>query len=344
VRCFSTLSPCSSIVSRLLENFSFGLSSSLYVLFNRRPSVIYANTWPFIAAGLVSLVARLRKIPIVISVHDVYPESLVAQGRLLEGHWLLKWMHRIDGWIAQHAQAVVVISEQIFSIYRDQRKVLPDRLHIVYNWADEGSITPQMGANFIRLKYKIPEDAFLLVYGGNIGAAAGVETVIRAFGDLTDIHDLYLLVAGEGSNLVRCRKLAERTSPSQVIFHSPWPSGETSQVLRSANILVLPPNGRQSLVSVPSKFIYYMFAARPVIAMAMPGTDVANLIEKSGCGWIIEPDQPQALAEKVRLVKSLPEQELIRRGQAGRDYAMHNLTRSKNLPALIQIIEQVARV
>src|ERR1039458_5170759 len=82
VRCFSTTSRTASLISRLSENVSFGLSGGLAMAMLRRPDVIYANTWPIFASGIAALVARFRRIPIVVSVQDVYPESLFSLGRL----------------------------------------------------------------------------------------------------------------------------------------------------------------------------------------------------------------------------------------------------------------------
>ena len=57
IRCYSSLSPNSTMISRLLENITFGLFSSLAILFSKKPDVIYSNTWPIFAHGLTNLAA-----------------------------------------------------------------------------------------------------------------------------------------------------------------------------------------------------------------------------------------------------------------------------------------------
>jgi len=66
-----------------MENISFGMTSSIYLLFSKKPNVIYANTWPVFAMGLLVLIAKVRGIRVVQSVQDIYPESLISQGRIL---------------------------------------------------------------------------------------------------------------------------------------------------------------------------------------------------------------------------------------------------------------------
>ena len=60
IRCFTTLSSHSSILSRSLENITFGIASSLALLFGNKPNVIYADTWPIFAQVMAAwLLARL---------------------------------------------------------------------------------------------------------------------------------------------------------------------------------------------------------------------------------------------------------------------------------------------
>ena len=88
-------------------------------------------------------------------------------------------------------------------------------------------------------------------------------------------------------------------------------------ILGAADVLILPTRVRQSLVSVPSKLMSYMLAARPVIALALPQSDLAEVVERSGCGWIVEPDQPErlaALVSEVMLLRHLNGYIVDRRG------------------------------
>lgn len=343
VRCFSFLSPQSSVLGRLAENLSFGLTSAWQLFVSDKPNVVYVNTWPIVAAGLICLVARLRRIPTVISVQDVYPESLFSQNRfLLQSHLagLLRWMDRA---IARSSQDVIVISERFAQIYRDDRQVPAQNVHVVPNWVDEQQVVPDEGRAQLRAEVGVGEGEFLLVYGGNIGAAAGVEGVIEAMGCLPAASRPHFLIAGSGASLAACRSLASAVAPGAISFYTPWPAEKTSPVYAAADLLVLPTQGAQSLVSVPSKLIGYMLSARPIIAQAMSGSDLAGVIGEAGCGWVVEPNQPERLADAINSAMRLSPAALRERGQAGRVYALRHFTRTVCLPQVIAILEEAAR-
>jgi glycosyltransferase involved in cell wall biosynthesis len=343
IRCYATFSQDSSMSSRFMENITFGISGALAALFVRRPDVIYANTWPVFASALLALVARVRRIPLVVSIQDVYPESLVAQGRTAGDSVLARFLRSIDAFVAASAAALVVISDTFAEIYTKTRAIAGERIAVIPNWLSSQTVTLSAAAGAeLRARLGIPLDAPLAVYGGNIGVAAGVETLVQAMQHLPASANLHLLIAGDGSQLAECRLLAEQAPPGKVFFLSPWPAKETSAVLSAADILVLPTRGAQSLASVPSKLITYMLAAKPIVAQAVPGSELARTMDRAGCGFVVEPDSPEALARTLHLTAELPPQERADRAAAGRSYALQYMTTEANLPRLITVLESAA--
>lgn len=337
VHCLTAPSSKSTFTSRFVENIVFGISSSLYILLMPKVSVIHTNTWPIFATGLLSKVARLRRIPYVIHVDDLYPESMLSQKRLGNDHWMIKLMRNIDKWIARGAKHIIVISDSFAQVYQEDRKVPAEKITVIPNWVDSDlACVDQNESALIRQQFNIGGKEFLAAYGGNIGVGAGVDTLIKAS---AVIEDVQILIAGGGSELPLCQELADRIAPEKVHFYSPWPSEKTMAVYQSADVLVLTTHNEQSLASIPSKLIRYMLSARPIIAASLPGAELYSLITRSGCGWVIPPDDPDALAHAILEARHAGARELDHRGKAGREYALQNLTGENNLPKVIGIME-----
>ena len=342
VRCFTWISGRSTMWSRFLESFSFGLASGWVVLTARRPDVVYVNTWPIFSAGFMAFIARARGIPVVQSIQDIYPESLVSQGRITPNGVRDRGLRAVERRIAGSSAALVLPAPSFVEVYRQTRRLPEKKLHFVPNWFDRSSITvDDAKAGEFRSKLDIPPEATVILFGGNVGPGAGVETVIESFKFLQDIPSLYFVVAGDGSRLEACRRLAALADDQRIRFYSPWPAAETSPALAAADILILPTQGGQSSASIPSKLIAYMLAARPVLALSLPGSDLAAIIRTSGCGWVTPPDRPAVLAQKIREVLSQPTAGRRSRGSAGREYALANFTPEACLPKLAGIIGQV---
>ena len=342
-RCFNTVSAKSTILSRLAENLSFGVSAGLKLLVDSRPDVIYSNTWPIFASGIVAFIARLRRIPLVLSIQDVYPESLVSQRRI-GGKGALHWfLRQCDRLISHAAREVVVISSGFRRLYEANRGVDPDRVHLIPNWNDDSLFDPvPSAACLFRRKLNIPEEAFVVVCAGNIGVACYAEILVQALASLRDRRQIYLVIAGDGARLDACRSEIDRSNLDRAVIHSPWKIEDTGAVLQMADVLALPTRGEQSLASIPSKLIGYLLSARPVIAGVLPESDTARTIVEAGAGWVVDPVSADAMAKSIAQASETPRETLHAMGLAGRKYATRHLTRAANLPSLIRIVENAA--
>lgn len=343
-RCWSFFSPYSTMLSRFSENLSFGITSGLRLLCGRRPDVIYSNSWAIFATGIVCCAAKLRSIPVVLSVQDVYPESLESQGRVAKRNWFYRFLRKCDQAILRSAKEIVVISAGFLALFSSDRGIPSERLHVVPNWGrDDVSEASPEDAPKLRQKLGIPANAFVAVYAGNVGVASNAEMLVDVFAELKAHSQIYLVIAGEGSRLDVCRASIARYKLDRVIIHSPWKTEETMPVLQMANVLLLPTKADQSLLSIPSKLISYFLSARPVIAAVLPSSDTAMAVRDNGAGWVVTPESVEAMKDAILAASLVPAETLRQMGLAGRTYALQHLTREANLPRMIQIVENAGR-
>jgi glycosyltransferase involved in cell wall biosynthesis len=336
--CFGTFSRNSTMISRLAENLSFGISSGLRILLGSRPDVIYSNSWPIFATGIVAMVAKLRRVPLVLRVQDVYPESLDSQGRITRRSWVFNLLRQCDRMIAHLSAQLLVISPQFQKLYENDRGVQAGNIHVVPNWGNDDPIEANPGQSVaFRRKLGIPEDAFVAVYAGNVGVASNAEMLVDVFAKLKNETHIYLVIAGDGSQLDLCRDKAARQQLDRIIIHTPWKLEETQPVLHMADVLLLPTKGKQSLNSIPSKLITYLLSGRPVIAAVLPESDTAGAVQDGRAG---SADQ---MAEVIFKASGQSKESLVRTGSAGREFALQRLTRDSNLPQIIDIVEKAAK-
>jgi glycosyltransferase involved in cell wall biosynthesis len=341
LRVFSFLSAQSRILSRFLENFSFGIASALAVLVLEKPDVVYGNTWPILAQGLLVLVCKHRQIPVVLSVQDLYPESLLVQNRGLKKasrlYRLLRWL---DVQTARNCAALIVISNQFRQSYICDRGIAENKITVIPNWITDFPAQSTSNSDEIRMKYDIPRDAFLVVYGGNIGVAAGVESLIDAFQYLIPQENIYLLIAGAGSNMASCLRRIQNHKLKRAKVHTPWETAETIPVLRAADLCVLPTQGEQSLVSVPSKLFTYMMAGRCVLAIASLESEISRIITDSEAGWVVSNNNAETVSGVIREISRISTEERNRRAEAGRNFVVSHYLRNTQLPKLVDLLVQ----
>ena len=340
LRVFSLFSSRSKLFSRLLENFSFGIASALAILILGKPDIIYANTWPIVAQGLLMLVCKWRRIPLVLSIQDLYPESLLVQKRgIRQASPLYKLLRWLDVQIARNCAGIIVISDFFKEIYIHDRHVAESKIAVIPNWIDDIK-TNVATTDDIRKKHGIPADAFLVVYGGNVGVAAGVEYLIDAFQYLAKQENIYLLIAGAGSNLDVCLKRIREYELECVKIHSPWHVSDTFSVLNAADLCIVPTLGDQSLVSVPSKLLGYMMAGRPVLAIASLESETARIVMESQAGWVISSSDSETISKYISEISRMSFADRESRGYSARSFVMEHFSINQNLPKVVKFLLQ----
>jgi colanic acid biosynthesis glycosyl transferase WcaI len=247
---------------------------------------------------------------------------------------------KLDAAICRSATRIIAISDP-FRCAILERGVPPERVAVIPNWiTDEGELHwDEAAARQFRGEHGVSERTFLLVYAGNVGVASGILEIAGVLRRRADHDGVVLLVAGSGSDLAAVNALAEDGEGMRIVIHSPWRPGETAPTLLSADVLLLPTAGKQSLYSVPSKLMYYMLSGRPILAVAEAGSEAARTLNDAGCGWSVPPNDEGALVSTLEKITALDSCTRMAMGVAGRTYASDHFAQKMNLPRIITLLE-----
>ena len=344
VRCGSPISSTSSFASRGAQNISFGILSMLAQLCCGRADVIYANTWPIFAAGCTALVSWLHRSRLILSVQDVYPESIEARARLRKDSLAWKLMAGIDSRIARSAQHVLVLCDSVAREYRRTRGLSDGRVISLPNWVQVPEEPSPIDGKQFRDHHGISSMAFVIAFAGTFAESAGVEQIIEASEIDVDGREVVVLLAGDGATFERCKAKAAEKTGARFIFVRPYGPENARGVLGASDILVVPTRGEISLTAVPSKLMQYMFAARPVVATAIENSELSRILSRAECGWVVPPDDPEALRRTYQTAMQLPHATLESMGRSAREFALDNFSPKFNLPRLISLMEAQRRV
>jgi glycosyltransferase involved in cell wall biosynthesis len=174
------------------------------------------------------------------------------------------------------------------------------------------------------------------MYMGNIGPVAGVDFLIDSFFN-AKLNDALLIIAGDGSKKAECLRRVERLEVDNILFVS-VPDGKVPAVQSFANVLILPVNKGEAYNSVPSKLISYLFSGKPILASLDLDSDTSEFIKTSGAGWVVEPENKEALSLKMKEVISLDSDMLQKMGANGILYGFKQFSMLEGVKKLSNII------
>ena len=334
IRLDSFVSPASKILGRLRESYSLGKKSTKYIKANSRSiDCIYINSWPLASQYLIIKIAKKLGIPSVIHVQDIYPESLIVKLPKNIQSFFYHLILPFDKFILRNATKILGISENMITYLSKTRKVEKSKFELVRNWQDDDFFL-----NYVSIQSD--KSDFIFMYVGSISASAGAELLIYGF-HKANLRNSKLLIVGNGAEKNNCQQIAIKLNNSAIEFLEVVPE-KVAEIQSKADVLLLPLRKRISLTATPSKLTAYLFSAKPVIACVEPESDVANILNEAGCGFVVEPENVNALAMIMEEVYSMGESDLIEIGQHGKDYAILNLSKKANLQKVVSIIENIS--
>ena len=215
------------------------------------------------------------------------------------------------------------------------RKLDGQKVFVIPNWQDEEEFI-----SFRQSKQKnVSNNTFTFMYLGNIGPVAGIDLLIDGFVK-NNMPNCRLIIAGSGSQKEYLQKKCIQDKLVHIEF---WdvPKGKVPEIQDQADVMLLPIKKGAASSSIPSKMPAYMFSAKPIIATVDCDSDTANAIREAGCGWVIEPENPTALASMMQKVSMMAGEELLAMGLRGREYALQHFSKQANLSKLVSVIEGV---
>ncbi len=319
--------PESNLIGRFRESNSMGNVYANYIKKHHQEiDFIVNDAWHLFGYNKVAHAAVKYGIPYIVTVQDIYPESLASKLpniKLLRSV-VMKLLGPLDKYTLTHSAKIHTISDKMRDVLSTTRGIPEDHFVVIRNWQDERP--------FIEcIEKKGKNDPFTFMYLGNVGPLAGVDVLIRAF-EMARLDHARLVIAGSGSAK---EELQEKAKDCKSLIEF-WdvPGGMVPATQARADVMMLPVRKGFAMSSIPSKLPAYMFSAKPVLASVDAESDTARCIRESNAGWICEPENVGQIASMMQKIANMDTDELKMMGTAGRHYAIGEFSRKENLRIL----------
>lgn len=328
------------IAKTLANNTTFMATSFLSGVLSGSPDVVIASAPGFFVHVAGVVLAKLRRVPVVLEIRDLWPDYVVGMGVLKPGI-LTRMLFGLERWLLRRARYVIVVTESFRR--RVAAKGVPlDRIAVVPNGVD------------VTQYYPIDEPAphpslckdgarFVVGYLGNFGSGQALSSVVEAAAIL-ERHDptIRVVLAGDGPERARVLSHAATIKAKNLVVLPSFPKESTRAFYNSCDACLVPLAPFEILQeTVPSKIFEIMACARPVIA-SLRG-EGATIVTRSGGGVTAEPGDAESIAAEILRLRAMGERERGAMGAAGRQYVVENYNRDVLAARYLEILANVAR-
>lgn len=301
---------------RVLNYFSFALSSLFYALRLREEfDVVFANqTSPVMMAGGALAYGKKHDKRVVLYCMDLWPACLSAGG-VREGSLVYRLFGHVSGWIYRAADRILISSEAFRGYLKENFRIPDDTIVYHPQYADVEAVA----------EAPCEKRTVDLLFAGNIGVAQSVPTILRAADILREQTQLRWHIVGDGSELARCRRMAEERGLENVVFHGRQERRAMPTYFAMADALLLTLFADPLIsLTLPAKTQTYMASGKPILVAADGAA--ARAVAEADCGFCARAEDAEGLAEAVLKFLACPDKKRL--GQNARAYYEQHFSRA----------------
>ena len=340
IRVWSYITANEGVVKRILDYQSFMVSAALTALFVREVDVVVGTSPQFFTVCAAYVGSRLKRIPFVFELRDLWPESIKAVG-VMQDSVAMRWLENLEMFLYRKAA-------RIFSVTHSFKKTLVARgvdgnqITVITNGVDMSHFKP-MPKDVGLVKKLGLEGKFVAGYVGTHGLAHHLETLLDAAEMLSGLRDsavFHFILLGDGARKRAIMEEAARRGLDNITFLDSVGKDQVVRYWSLLDVSIIHLKKSELFTTViPSKLFECMGMGLPVLH-GVAG-ESAEIVEDEEVGIVFEPENPAELVEHLRFLR--------RDRSAYEGYRAHCLEAAKKYDRtviardMLEVLTQLAR-
>ena len=300
VRVKTLITSNAGTILRVLDFLSYMVTAFLAGLGERRPDLIGASSPQFFAAVAAWALSATRRLPFVLELADLWPESIVAVGAMRKSS-ALRLLEKLELFLYRRAVRIVTLTTA-FKQNLVQRGVPDGKIDVVINGVDLPRYVPRARDAALADSWKIAESDFVVGYIGTHGMAHGLENVLSTAA-VMGCRDVRFVLVGAGSEREKLIAEAHRRDLHNVVFVPAQPKEMMPAFWSLCDVALIHLKNAPTFATViPSKIFEAMGMGLPIL-LAAPKGEASDIVEREGVGLWVPSNDPSALASAILLLK-----------------------------------------
>ena len=330
------VSTSKGIIARLLIYFSFVWTSYWRGRKLGQYDFILVESPPLFLGYTAMALAKKLKAKLIFNVSDLWPES-AEKLNIVTNKTLLNFAYKLEAKCYKRAK---LITGQTQGIVDNISQRFPSKnIYWLPNGVDINFYNP---ANYVnsgfREKYHFKESDILFFYGGILGYAQGLQTVVRAADLVKENHSIQIILQGSGPEKTLLEELKTELKLENVHFLPPVAKAEMPNILKEVDVALVPLRKLDLFQgAIPSKIFEALAMEKPLL-LGVEGEAKHHFIDKAKAGLSFEPENELDLADKMQQFAS-DRNQINEMGKNGRSYVSEHFNRNKIAADFIQELQ-----
>lgn len=297
IRVNATRNDRKSKARRALYYLSFSCLQAVRAFLVRKPDAIITTSMPWSSLLFSFILARMRRVPLVVDVRDLPTDAAVELGYFSHSSFV-RLLLKGEGWIFKHSDQLIPVSHGMANLLK-RKGVSANKIRVIPIGYD-GREAYKQTTNWKRaIKSELGvRGKFVVLYAGTMGHVVDIPTVLNAAQETGNNKDVVYLFVGGGQRLEEFRKTAGIKRLS-CMFLGPVPKGDIPLYCSQVDVCTYPLSGGAVVASLLGNKIFDYLGNGAATIYSGPEGDVARLIKRSGGGICVPAGDAKGLSEAI---------------------------------------------
>lgn len=325
-----------SLAKRVITFLTFMMSSLCYGVRLKGYDAIFATSPPLSVGLTAYILSRLKGIPYIFEIRDLYPESATQLG-VIKNPIIIDITQHFARFLYRNAFHLIAVTEGIRRHL--EGVVTTQRISLLTTGVDLSLFKPLKPDENIVEAFRM-RDTYTVLFLGIFGRMHALTVILDAAELLKDEAEIRFTFIGEGVQRKFLIAEAKRRHLKHVRFFPPQAREIVPHIINACDVCI---DSRVKIGlsegTIPVKVVEYLACGKPAI-IGITGETV-EIIRQSNGGLVVEPENGQALAEAILLLfrdRKLGE----KLGKSGNKYVKQHFNRAKLVGRLETVLHKVA--
>ncbi len=309
IRCHVSESYNKNFLGRLWGYISFTFSSIWGGIREAKDKydLVLVTSPPLFVGFTGYLVSRLKGVPLVFEVRDLWPESAIDAG-VLKNRFIIKGAYWFEKFIYKKSKLINVLTPAFEKTMLEKKQIPKEKLILIPN-ATDFRMSDELFASFDTTDFRKEldwEGKFVVIYVGAHGVANDLIQMVQTAEILKENKDILLVCVGDGMQKKEVVEAAKERKLENIKFYPSVPKREVLKYIMAADAGASVLKKVDAFKTVYSNKTFDYMGCKKAILMVIDGVS-RELVEKAEAGVYVEPENPKDFAEKINYLYQNPE-------------------------------------
>jgi glycosyltransferase involved in cell wall biosynthesis len=316
-------------INLILNYISYVISGliNLVKIKNNYDIVFVYCTSPIFQAIPAIIFSKMRKIPVVLWVQDLWPDSVQETG-YIKNKFIIGIIKFITKIIYNNSDLILVQSRQFVKPIKELTKT---NIKIFLNPSEFNFVKKNKFINKIKKNKRI-------YYAGNIGSVQNLNNLIQ-FCRNTKLKNFKIVLFGEGSKKKWLVNQIKNFNISDIIEVKKYLKKNKfkTEMNKADCFLLLLSDGKALSRTIPAKFQTYLYFGKPIISWS--NGEVSLITKKKKLGFCAKSNSLKEFSSCISKLTKMKKKEFHKFNKNNIDYFNKNFSLEKNTENLIKIFK-----